>query len=367
MLNEKQWADFKAASRSPYHYWGEEAAKSGAQYLVELGGRSIGKSYFWRTMMLTDWFLNGSKMAYIRRYGEDITPAKVAQYFAGVNWEKLTGGKFDGIVCKAGQINAVRRDEKRKVVDSETIGYYFAIALDEHYKSSDYQGVVWAVFEEFVTRGKYLPDESDRLQNLLSTIVRDSACTCIMIGNTITRACPYFSEWSLTHVPRMVAGDVDIYHVGETVIRVDMCAAAMECKKTSSKMFFGKSKKMISQNEWHSDIFPKCPINPYLDSRVLHTVFFNDTGITMRVEVRRSDDGDAFVWVTPVDFKFKNLDKVRVISRALTSLSPYHQSAFSPLCPAEKFIILAMQQGKIFFCDNLTGTDFMAIFKALSS
>lgn len=365
MLNNEQWKQFRAASRSPYHYWGEEAAQSGAQYIIELGGRSIGKSYFWRTMMLTDWFLNGSRIAYIRRYGEDVSPAKVAQYFAGVDWDKLTGGKFDGIVCKSGQIMAVKRDEKRKVIDSAIVGYYFAIALDEHYKSSDYQNIVWAVFEEFITRGRYLPDESDRLQNLISTLVRDNACTCVMIGNTITRACPYFSEWSLTHVPRMVAGDVDIYHVGETVIRVDMCAAAMSIKKTSSKMFFGKSKKMVAENEWHSDIFPKCPVNPYAESRVLHTVYFDNAGLTMRVEVRRSDYGDAFVWVTPVDFKFTHIENVRIVSRRLTSLSPYHQQTFRPLCPAELFIITAFEQGKIYYCDNLTGTDFKTIYQTL--
>lgn len=365
MLEEKQWNDFRAEMRSPYHYWGEESAQSGAQYIVELGGRSIGKSFFWRALMLRDWILNGAKMAYIRRYGEDITPAKVAQYFAGVDWGKLTAGRFDGIVCKSGQIMAVKRDEKRKVIDSDIVGYYFAIALDEHYKSSDYPSVEWAIFEEFVTRGRYLPDESDRLQNLISTIVRDNACTCVMIGNTITRACPYFAEWSLTHVPRMVAGDVDIYHVGETVIRVDMCAAAMESRKKSSKMFFGKSKKMVAQNEWHSDIFAKCPVNPYAESRVLHTVYFNDANITMRVEIRRSDYGDAFVWVTPVDFKFTNIERVRVVSRQLTSLSPYHQSTFRPLCPAEGFILTAVEQGKIYYCDNLTGTDFNTIFPTL--
>ena len=85
----------------------------------------------------------------------------------------------------------------------------------------------------------------------------------------------------------------------------------------------------------------------------------------MRVEVRRSDDGDAFVWVTPVDFKFTKLDKVRVVSRQLTSLSPYHQSTFRPLCPAEGFILTAIEQGKIYYCDNLTGTDFNTIFPAL--
>ena len=76
----------------------------------------------------------------------------------------------------------------------------------------------------------------------------------------------------------------------------------------------------------------------------------------MRVEIRRSDYGDAFVWVTPVDFKFTNIERVRVVSR---------QSTFRPLCPAEGFILTAVEQGKIYYCDNLTGTDFNTIFPTL--
>ena len=87
----------------------------------------------------------------------------------------------------------------------------------------------------------------------------------------------------------------------------------------------------------------------------------------MRVEVRRSDEGDAFVWVTPVDFKFSKLERVRIVSRQLSSLSPYHQSTFRPLCPAEGFILTAIEQGKIYYCDNLTGTDFQTIFAELST
>lgn len=365
MLNDKQWADFNAI-RSPYHYWGEDDIKSGATYIVALGGRSIGKSYFYRRLMLEDWLQNGTLFAYVRRYADDVQPLKVAAYFNNVNMRELTNGAYTDIECKGGQINAVLRDDKRKIVDRKLMGYYLALNLDEHYKSFDFCPVGYIVYEEFVTSGRYIPDEPNRLQNLISTLVRDGSATCILIGNTITRACPYFAEWSLTHVPRMQAGDVDTYHVGDdTTVRVVMCAATKDIKKKSSRMFFGKSRAMIANNQWHSDTFPRCPINPYTDSEIKHTIIFSHANLSMRVELRRSFDGDYFVWVTPIQYRFDDIARQRIVSDELTSLSPYHQSRFVPLTPAEDFIRSAMLQGKIFYCDNLTGTDFAAIWAAL--
>lgn len=367
MLNDKQWDEYRAAARSPYHYWGEDDIRSDATYLVALGGRSIGKSYFYRRTAIQDWWDNGTLFGYIRRYAEDVTPTKVLAYFTKIDLAQITGGEFTGIECKSGLINAVHRDERNKVDDRRLMGYYYALSLDEHYKSQDFLPVELVIYEEFITTGRYLTDEPNRLQNLISTIVRDNAARCVLIGNTLTRACPYFAEWSLTHVPRMQPGDTDTYHVGDDIaVRVSMCAPAKDIKKQSSRMFFGKSKKMIVDNQWHSDVFPRCPINPYTDSELKHYLIFSHANLSMRVELRKSADNDYFVWVVPVDFRFDNIAKIRIVSDEVISLSPYHQSRFMPLCPAEQFIAEAMRTGKVYYCDNLTGTDFNALYRALT-
>lgn len=367
MLSDKQWDEYRAAARSPFHYWGEDDLKSGATYIIALGGRSIGKSYFYRRTAVEDWYRNGALLGYVRRYAEDVTPTKVLAYFTKIDMAQITGGEYNGIECRGGTINAIHRDDKNKVDARKLMGYYFALSMDEHYKSQDYVPIDYFVFEEVVTSGRYLADEPNRLQNLISTIVRDNDTCVLMIGNTITRACPYFSEWSLTHVPRMQPGDADTYHVGDdTDVRVVMCAPAKDIKKQSSRMFFGKSKKMIVDNQWHSDIYPKCPINPYTDSVVKHFVIFSHANLSMRAELRKSTDGDYFVWVTPIDFRFDDIRKIRVVSDEIISLSPYHQSRFVPLCPAEQFIADARRLGKMYYCDNLTGTDFAALWQALT-
>lgn len=370
MTNE-QWDKFRAAEKSQFFYWGEPALKSSADYILALGGRSIGKSYFYANYLIYNWYYTGERFAYIRRYGEDAKPANVARYFSGININKITGGEFDILRCIGGVVYAVKLDDKQAVANKVEIGYYFALALDEHYKSRVYPNVTTAVYEEFITRGKYIPDEPNRLQNLISTIVRNSHAVCVLVGNTLTRACPYFTQWSLTHTPRMTQGDVDIYHMGDsgTEIRVEMCAPAMTDpqQKKSSKLFFGKSRKMIANNEWHSDEFARCPVNPYTDSIVKHTIIFDSVGMSYCVELRRvyGDSKGYFVWVTPIQYRFERCDRVRIVSDRFVSLSPYHQSKFVPLCPAEVYMLDLIAQGKIYYCDNLTGTDFTTALQNL--
>lgn len=239
MLNDSQWKVFAAETKSANYYWGEDAVKSGAQYCVELGGRDIGKSYFFRQYAIRDALLNNNLLGYIRRYGVDAKPAAVANYFSGVQWTKITDGRFNTVVCQSGAIYAAYRDDQFKITDKQLIGYYYALALAEHYKSMDFPNVVNLIFEEFIA-SNYLPDESNALQNLISTIVRDNSAQCFLIGNTLTRACPYFSEWSLTHTPRMQAGDVDIYHIGDngTIVRVEMCCESVRIKKNRRRCFW---------------------------------------------------------------------------------------------------------------------------------
>lgn len=55
------------------------------------------------------------------------------------------------------------------------------------------------IFEEFMSRNVYLPNEPNKLMNLYATIDRKRLTTRLwLVGNTISRVCPYINEWRFT-------------------------------------------------------------------------------------------------------------------------------------------------------------------------
>lgn len=91
----------------------------------------------------------------------------------------------------------------------------------EHDKSTNYDGIINAVLDEFLTRSYYLPNEFVLFMNVLSTIIRDRDNVKIfMMGNTVNQYCPYFAEMGLTHIKEMKKGDIDVYEYGESGLTV---------------------------------------------------------------------------------------------------------------------------------------------------
>ena len=88
-------------------------------------------------------------------------------------------------------------------VDLETqeetvMAYALSISEVEHMKSSSYENVTSVIFDEFLTRRVYLVHEFVSFMNVLSTIIRKRENVQIfMLGNTVNRYCPYFSEMGL--------------------------------------------------------------------------------------------------------------------------------------------------------------------------
>lgn len=95
----------------------------------------------------------------------------------------------------------------------------------------------YILYEEFITDNSYLYDEPRQLQQFVSTVARSEKLTVILIGNTLSRVCPYFSEWCLEGVLKQKQGTIEIYHFhtekGIVDIAVEYCANA----DTSENMF----------------------------------------------------------------------------------------------------------------------------------
>lgn len=149
---------------------------------------------------------NCERFILLRRWKEDITPLWIEQYFADVDIEKLTNKKYNCISVYRKVIYLGNYDvETGKTKRYEKIGYAMALSTEQHYSGGSFLDVKRIIFEEFMERGSYLPNEPDKLMIFYNTVDRKRGTTELwMVGNSISRVCPYINSWGLDNIFRSI-------------------------------------------------------------------------------------------------------------------------------------------------------------------
>lgn len=327
-----------------------------AQYMLLLGQRANGKSYQCKWTVLENAFKNKRKFIYLRRWKQDIKQGNVTAYFDDIPISTLTHGKYSGVQAYQGSIYFTYLDEDDKLQRSEEIGRYLALNEAERYKSQAFVGYDYIIYEEFITDMVYLDDEPRKLQQLISTIARDKQMTVLMVGNTLSRVCPYFSEWSLTGVLKQRLGTIEVYHfhVNEDSV-IDIAVEYCANSNTDNKMFFGQASKQIISGEWDTHDLPKLPRNKkiHYDKVYEVCVIYQAFKFIMELLVV-PDTGDCIVYIYPLTSK----RKVNRILQVDPTDNPMISSRLDPNKRPEQLILKAFMFNKVFYSDNLTGTDF---------
>ena len=147
-----------------------------AVYNMIIGERSNGKSYSVHEYAAEQFYKNGSQHAVVRRQQDDFTGKRGATMFDGIvnsgAIERITKGEWTGIYYYSSRWFFCRYEDGKRVVNETPFAYGFAITSQEHDKSTSYPNVRTVLFDEFLTRGMYLPDEFVMFCNVLSTIIR---------------------------------------------------------------------------------------------------------------------------------------------------------------------------------------------------
>ena len=161
-------------------------------WMLLYGMRSNGKSYAVKKKIIED-ALQGITFVYLRRWGDDIKGPGVEAYFDDMPFNELTDGQYVGIKAYQGYLYfyTIGEDDKPVRVGG-AIGRYCALNLYERYKSQVFKNCGNIVYEEFLTDKVYLNNEPKLLMQFVSTVARDRDINVFMIGNTISRVCPYF-------------------------------------------------------------------------------------------------------------------------------------------------------------------------------
>jgi len=339
--------------------------KTNAQYRMLLGEKSNGKSYAVKSEVIQDYVDNGHKFIYMRRYREDLKTIDVNAYFEDAPVKKITHNKWERVYYDKGMIYLANYNaEDDKIEKGPEIGRTVYLSGYEHFASQSFLDVYNIVYEEFITQRNYLPNEPAQLQKMVSTILRDRPGAVYLIGNTINRVCPYFTEWQLNHTIRQKEGTIEIYKFHRTDLNGNdiLTEVAVErCESSNSKtnMFFGKTAEFIVKGGWEVYDKPKLP-RPKDEYTVLYELLLERKNFSFVVQLMvEVETGGQFVYVYP----FSNKRRIRRIVTERFSTDPFVTYNISPKIPAEVKINELIKDGKICFSDNLTGADFEAAIK----
>lgn len=239
------------------------------KYYCIFGERSNGKTYSVLEYGIERYIKGEGQLAVIRRWRDDIKGQFGSVLFdnhvGNHVVEDLTEGKYNTIVYSRGMWYLALADESGKIAKDETpFAYAFAISSSEHYKSLSYPNITTALFDEFLTRGMYLPDEFVLFANLISTIVRDrDNLKIFMCGNTVNQYSPYFREMGLTRIKQMQPGTIDVYQYGQTKLKIAVEYAASSGRSSKkSDVYFAFDNpqlKMITEGAWEMAVYPHLP------------------------------------------------------------------------------------------------------------
>lgn len=336
--------------------------KKGALYNVIVGERSNGKTYACLKRGLENYWKTKKQMAIVRRWDTDIIGKRGQTYFNNHinNGEisKITDGEWTSVHYFASKWYLSRYEDGKLITDDTPFAYGFAISQMEHDKSTGYPNITTVVFDEFISRSAYLPDEFVLFMQVLSTIIRHRKdVTIFMLGNTVNKYCPYFNEMGLKHIKMMKQGTIDLYHYGESqlTVAVEYCDPSSKDGKDSDVYFAFDNPKlsMITGGAWEIDIYPHCPVK-YTPKHILFTYFIEFDDELLQCEIIHCNH-NFFTFIHRKTTQLQKPDKDIIFSPNYDPRPNYRRRITKPTDNIGKKIAKFYADDKIFYQDNDVG------------
>lgn len=353
----------KRKKDTPKYYSLDNILSKNADYNIIFGERSNGKTYAALKYGIERYIKTGEQMAYIRRWREDLRGKRAENLFANhvANGliEELTDGKYNEVFYLSNKwfLSYYDKDKNKRYPDSTPFCFGFCLSEQEHEKSSSYPNVTTIVFDEFLTRRIYLPDEFMLYMNLLSTIIRQrDNVKVFMLGNTVNKFCPYFQEMGLKNVGVMEQGTIDIYRFGEhgATVAVEYCDTIVK-QKASNKYFCfdNQNLQMITGGKWELAVYPHLPCK-YKPKDVLFVFYikFNDAILQGNI-IQVGEENFCYIHqkTTPI----KDEDNSLIYSLEMNGKPNYKRKLISNASYVESQVSRYFATDKVFFQNNEIG------------
>ena len=339
---------------------------TGADYNIIFGERSNGKTYAVLKHMLEMYSSKKIQGAIIRRWRDDFIGKRGASMFdalvANNEITKIFKGEWTDVFYFSGRWYLCRYEEDNRIIDETPFCYGFSITSVEHDKSTSYPNVGVILFDEFLTRSGYLPDEFVLFVNVISTIIRHKTeingtpIKIFMCGNTVNKYCPYFNEMGLTNVKNMAQGAIDIYQYGESGLKVavEYVKPTKQGKKSDKYFAFNNPKlQMVVGGAWEIGIYPHapCKIKP---KDVLFTYYIIFDADVLECNIVRTDD-KYFTFIHRKTSEMQERSNDLIYSTEFDARPNFRRKITKPRSDIEKKIAEFYIKDKIFYDSNDTG------------
>lgn len=360
----------KSQTKKTKYYSLERILSHNCQYNVIFGERSNGKTFSVQYYGLENYIKTGKQMAIIRRYEIDFQGKRGSEMFShmvnnaklGNIVRKLTNNKWTDIFYWSSRWYLCKYNEKNeRIKDPIPFCYGFSISSQEHDKSTSYPNITTVMFDEFLTRGTYLPDEFVRFTNVLSTIIRDrNDVKIFMLGNTVNKYSPYFKEMGLTRIQNMKEGDIDIYSFAvkdddsQLKVAVEFAGSTKGGKNSDQYFAFDNPKlKMITEGIWELAIYPHLPFK-YNRKDIIAEYFIIWEENIIHCEIIQSNE-QIFTYCHSKTTPIKDEDNYLIFSTEYTPKPNYRRRITHPSDDIARKIYYFYKNEKVFYQDNEVG------------
>lgn len=237
-----------------------------------------------------------------------------------------------------------------------------SLSTEQHLSSASFLDVDNIIYEEFMERGRYIPEEPDRLMILYSTIDRKRGTTKLyMVGNSISKVCPYIRAWDLEGIfKKLKQGEIatKIIHNEENDVKI----AIEYCMSSGGKtMAIGNASKMIDSGSWQTSPQPKLP-KSYNLYKPLFRFGFLYQGFKFLCEYLQDKENNDLIWYIYPYYKDFN-DNLIVFSDEIKTSKFWQTDIYNISIKNDKLrnLFQTFKEDKIFFSNDLCGTDFKQV------
>ena len=353
------------------HYNMDSIDKQNAIINIIFGERSNGKSYQVKHKKgVLKYLKTGKRFILMRRWKEEISTDKIEQYFADVDVNKITNGRYNCITVFRKQLYLSYYDfDNGKTKRGEKIGYVVALSTEQNYAGASYLDVEDIIFEEFMSRSEYLPNESDKLMNFRSTVDRKrNKVKLWLVGNSISRVCPYINDWGLHHlISNQKQGTIETIELptgsyDDNGKEITLKCAIEYCRPTGFTSYaIGKHKDMLNTGSWQTDPQPHLP-KSYNKYNVLYRFMFLYKSFKFCCEYLIDKESSESCWFI-YPYKGKIGDKIVVFSDIIKVSKYWQRDIYNTNFNNKTLndLFKTFRESNIFYASDLCGTDFKQV------
>lgn len=345
----------------------DEILKYNADYNIIFGERGPGKTFACLEYALKRFWETGEQFGYLRRWQEDYKTVPPSQLFSAIIAEglvdKITDGEYTGIKFYNKQFFLTKWDEEgqKDIISPNPMGFIFSISTMEHAKSVSFPNITTLIFDEFISKQAYIYEEFSLFANVVSTIKRRrNNFKIFMLGNTISKVNPYFTEMGLTNAKNMKPGQIDLYDYGDSGLR---CAVEFtEIKKTDedkrADRFFAfdspKLQMITGQGDvWELDIYPHIPCK-YRPMDIKFVYFIEFDGELFQCNVIKKDS-NVFTYIHRKTTDIKDEEKDIVFSTKYDVRKNWRIDITRPYDKLGQNIYKFFKEDNVYYQDNAVG------------